>query len=88
MIGDISPNKLAFTIPSENGNIQIYDFRKLNTPVRNYLNQPIKIKIPNADDLITQTKYFSDNILIAGSLSGNIHLLKIQFEYFQIIYLI
>ena len=36
MIGDISPNKLAFTIPSENGNIQIYDFRKLNTPVRNY----------------------------------------------------
>jgi len=33
MIGDISPNKLSFTIPSENGHIQQYDFRKLNSPV-------------------------------------------------------
>lgn len=33
MIGDISPNKLAFTIPSENGHINTYDFRKLTAAV-------------------------------------------------------
>ena len=57
MIGDISPNKLPFPIPSENGNIMQNDFRKLNAPVLFFLFESrVKFKIPKPDDLIIQTK--------------------------------
>ena len=35
------------------------------------------MKFPNSDDIITQTKYFTDSLLISGSLAGNIHLYKL-----------